>query len=977
MKQQYQRWLASILSIVLVICSYPLSVSAEGANEATYIDAEALAGVNTETTITEPISTVPMEAIEIDFLRTENTKHFLMPDGSYQAVSYSGAVHFMGSEGIWQDIDNTLLLTADSSTPSYTDTQGRTQFATTLSQNQPTVTLNEDGYGVSMWLAPIPTGLATMSVDAVQSINEVTAIVNNPSQARALLAQDPSQTAISKLRSSVVYENVLQGLDLEYVLDGRTLKENIIVKAKSDNYCYRFALETDGLYAQLQSDGSVKLYDIITDEEKYIIPTPFMYDAAETVSENVEYQLSQAGGKYYLTVVADAEWINAEERVFPITIDPTIGPVTATQDTYVCEPFPNTSNGSSSHMWVANNSSYWKNATAYISFVLPAIPEGAEIEEAALSTHYYYPDYAHSEYMFVTAHQVLMPWNESTLNWTSANQYQNLGISSTATDGNYIYSGYGAVASSPDELEFDITATVTQWYGGLATNYGISLKHSLGTSLSVMFCSSEAGPSLAPQMTITYSFPKLEDGIYWIKNVGNGRYMDTTDGGKTENTEIQQNALATEDNHINQLYKVQSIGYSQTYTIRPLTNCAMCLHSDPSLGNIVLKNYSITQAWIIFYSEQQRKIFNSGTEQNGYLSTPASSANGDALILSSGTSENSSWEFIPYDGPPINEMSWISATDALDIRDEHHFEASISSTDLAINGPITYRLEGIGCDADEVATLTEALNLVPEGPGFIKVIAEIPGTSHVLQQTVQIEASRSIRLQLYYDDDYQARYPNTYSRIFQEFSTLHNFYLENFNVYILLDGIELHESFAFSCPCDNLNSLCSCYGENCTNAYFPDVDIPQTPASHHSNISCNLSMLAGEATGETTHTVYRILFLGGITCSTEGNAHIEQQIKGKAHNYTKTAVINNLDGADWETKTLIHELGHLLGAIDHYGRFGALTTNQANDNFPDYTFSQTCMYGEERGNADSRILCEGCTGMILDSCDQDLGNVEG
>ena len=47
-----------------------------------------------------------------------------------------------------------------------------------------------------------------------------------------------------------------------------------------------------------------------------------MYDDEGNVSDAVEYTLADlGGGTYRMTVTADAEWINAEDRAFPVTID--------------------------------------------------------------------------------------------------------------------------------------------------------------------------------------------------------------------------------------------------------------------------------------------------------------------------------------------------------------------------------------------------------------------------------------------------------------------------------------------------------------------------------------------------------------------------------------------------------------------------------------------------------------------------------
>ena len=76
----------------------------------------------------------------------------------------------------------------------------------------------------------------------------------------------------------------------------------------------------------------------------------------------------------------------------------------------------------------------------------------------------------------------------------------------------------------------------------------------------------------------------LADGVYRIKNVANGKYMDTNGGGTTAGTAIVQwdkseyiNGDADVPNR-NQLFKVTYLGTSNSkdyYSIRPMTNNGM------------------------------------------------------------------------------------------------------------------------------------------------------------------------------------------------------------------------------------------------------------------------------------------------------------------------------------------------------------------------------------------------------------------
>lgn len=95
------------------------------------------------------------------------------------------------------------------------------------------------------------------------------------------------------------------------------IKENIIVKERADSYSYTFEIQLNNLEAVLCEDGSVAISDPDTDEIVYTIPKGYMFDANGEYSDAVTYTLTNGGnGKYALTVTANAEWINDEERAF-------------------------------------------------------------------------------------------------------------------------------------------------------------------------------------------------------------------------------------------------------------------------------------------------------------------------------------------------------------------------------------------------------------------------------------------------------------------------------------------------------------------------------------------------------------------------------------------------------------------------------------------------------------------------------------
>ena len=160
---------------------------------------------------------------EVTALREENVKHFALPDGSYEAVSYSQPVHERNAAGQWVDIDNNLQLASAKGNSVYTNSSRRVSFAQKLSQDRPLFSVQDGTHGISMTI------MQGASLSAATKANTAVASVNNSSSRRSSFSTIEEATKLNSA-STVTYADALPGVDLSYTVKGYNVKENIIVK---------------------------------------------------------------------------------------------------------------------------------------------------------------------------------------------------------------------------------------------------------------------------------------------------------------------------------------------------------------------------------------------------------------------------------------------------------------------------------------------------------------------------------------------------------------------------------------------------------------------------------------------------------------------------------------------------------------------------------------------------------------------------
>ena len=427
---------------------------------------------------------------EVNEERTETGKRFRLADGSYAAVEYGAPVHYADDDGNWQDIDNTLALqNADRATSvrTYESVNGTHEkdFAANLS-NGFLFSSSSGERRVSMFLRDPLTAQSSISSER---FNTATAQISYPADKQAVAVQSAHsstetekerlarETTPSRISAEVLYQNVFSNVDLQYEIFSYHVKESIVLNRKCDSYAFDFYLDLQGLTPALQDDGSVFLLD--GEKVVYYLPAPYMFDDSGAESDAVSYTLSeQATGTWKLTVTADKTWIEAEDRVFPVTIDPTLIDNSSTSEfqgdtvaSLTDEPVSNKNNiACGYHPTNGRMEAYFKLTD------FPTVPEGCTLARAYVGL--YQNDFRSSIgdgtggklCLYMQANTTYAPMN-SSLTWATRPNYGEVL--------DYVDTDYWNVDST---VLWDITPAAKGWYDGTMPNYGLAMTSNGNTS---------------------------------------------------------------------------------------------------------------------------------------------------------------------------------------------------------------------------------------------------------------------------------------------------------------------------------------------------------------------------------------------------------------------------------------------------------------------------------------------------------------
>jgi RHS repeat-associated protein len=229
--------------------------------------------------------------VEVPGLRTATSKTFQQQNGPNVTRVWQSARHFRGAGGRWEEIDSSFKATAS-------------------------------GFrnGANGWRVDVPAAAG--------------------GAVRAQMGDDWVSFALRGARGSVraagggVAADVLPGVQARYALGANRLKEELVLADRSAPSTFRYSLSAAaGLTPRVTRAGAIEFRDA-AGESRLSLAAPVMWDAAGARSRAVEYEIEREGAGWALTVRADEGWVDAPQRRYPVTVDPTVT-FTDSNDTYM------------------------------------------------------------------------------------------------------------------------------------------------------------------------------------------------------------------------------------------------------------------------------------------------------------------------------------------------------------------------------------------------------------------------------------------------------------------------------------------------------------------------------------------------------------------------------------------------------------------------------------------------------------------
>ena len=521
--------------------------------------------------------------------RTENSKEFLLEDGTKMIAQYNEPVHYKDSKGKWVEYNNTLSEDKTASPDEAGDssyTNKSSDISVNLSnkaKSKNMISLQSNGYKISWGYDN-----AGKSKADVKKNNEKT-------------SGNDKFTTLKNITTETLYKDVFSDVDLQYFVTTTGIKENIILKSAKAQNEFTLNYKIPNLTAKQKDDKTITLSNK-DGKEIYTISAPYMYDEKGSSSTQMKIEIvKQKGSNLQVKLSADYAFIHTIGRVFPITIDPEITTTLKSDLT-----FYENANGS-----INSYGPYYTSKNSYAICTVNNLPK-LENGEDVISAKYSFETENGSKLfadegenpIIVNAHKLTSASNGNVKYDSKVLDYDSL----TYEDNRY--------------LTFDLTSTFKGWYSDTNTKgFVIEALDTVG-SKKVVF-KSYTKTSTKPALTLIYKdFTGTESNLsYHTINVGT-------------------NAQAAVSNYLGNLVINQTL-YEGTGSRMPLSITATynSINKDTAFGNGPASGYG----WQFSFNQYVREVTDKNLTKAGY-NYIYTDADGTDHYLKLAQGETAKWE---------------------------------------------------------------------------------------------------------------------------------------------------------------------------------------------------------------------------------------------------------------------------------------------------------------------------------------------
>ena len=234
-----------VLAMLFLFYAIPMNIYAEfegNSEQATEMDEPIPSGVGLNAEGKEVFW------VEDIYQRTESTKTFHLSDGTSIVCDYGTVVHHkLENDTFWRVFQNEFKEYESD----YTSRDLRVKYQKKITGNENIYTIHSQAGKITLGLSGAKKKTAGVVLPGVQKESNAGEMTPN-----AFLE-------LSQTEGTIVYSDILDYVDIEYILSNADIKENIYLKQKEAQNSFSFELKLNGMCALLDEEGNVCIYTVI------------------------------------------------------------------------------------------------------------------------------------------------------------------------------------------------------------------------------------------------------------------------------------------------------------------------------------------------------------------------------------------------------------------------------------------------------------------------------------------------------------------------------------------------------------------------------------------------------------------------------------------------------------------------------------------------------------------------------------------